>query len=267
MPVAAPGIAPVFPPECAVTPDEELSAFTLDCAGGLEGVRIGVRGLGPILSEATLLVRFADGREAAHLLTPAEPSFTLPRVSTAALVARSYVRSGLVHIATGADHLLFLGLLVLLLRRLRAVVLAETAFTVSHSLAFAATSLGWIRVRSGPVEACIALSLVLLALDVRPDPSPRPAWHGAALALVFGLVHGLGFAGGLREAGLPDSHVAIALVGFGAGVELGQVAFLLVVWAVVAAASRLRPFPRLVDAAAVVSGGVATAWLVERLFA
>jgi hypothetical protein len=172
-----------------------------------------------------------------------------------------------VHIATGADHLLFLALLVLVLRRVRAVLLAETAFTVSHSLAFSATALGWIHVRPAPVEACIALSLVLLALDVRGDGATptRSAWRGAATALVFGLVHGLGFAGGLREAGLPDAHAAVALLGFGLGIEVGQVVFLGVVLALVAAASRTRSFARLVGVATVSAGGLAMSWLVERL--
>src|SRR5262249_1603286 len=151
---------------------------------------------------------------------------TIPRTEGAIGVARSYVLSGLRHIAGGADHLFFLALLVLVLRRVRAVLLAETAFTVSHSLAFAATALGRIHVRPAPVEACIALSLVLLATDVSQDGAERSVWRGAGTSLVFGLVHGLGFAGGLRETGLPDRHVAVALLGFGTGIEIGQVLFL-----------------------------------------
>jgi hypothetical protein len=169
-----------------------------------------------------------------------------------------------VHIATGADHLLFLVLLVLLLRRVRPVLLAETAFTLSHSISFAATSLGWIRVAAAPAEACIALSLVLLALDVREEPQ-RDALRGAAAAFVFGIVHGLGFAGGLREMGLPDAHAGLALVGFGAGVEIGQVAFLAVILGLAALLGRLRAFPRLVSGGAVAIGSVATAWLIERI--
>ncbi len=264
------GAGPVLPADCTSTPDEELSgegreAFTLECPTGLAGRTFAVRGLGPIVAEATVFVRFADGREASHLLGAREPTWTIPRAEAALEVLGSYVRSGLLHIAGGADHLLFLALLVLVLRRAKAVLLAETAFTVSHSLAYAATALGWIHVRPAPVEACIALSLVLLALDVRKEASSRSPWHGAAVALVFGLVHGLGFAGGLREAGLPDGHAAVALVGFGAGIEIGQVAFLVLVLSLVAALSRTRAFPRAIEVATVISGGVSTAWLVERL--
>jgi hypothetical protein len=259
-----------LPPGCAahsVDVDAEPEGqhlWALDCGGSVAGRVFGVRGLGAVVSEATVLVTFFDGRTASHLLTPGAPSWELPRAQSALQVARSYVRLGVVHIATGADHLLFLVLLVLLLRRVRPVLLAETAFTLSHSISFAATSLGWIRVAAAPAEACIALSLVLLALDVREEPQ-RDALRGAAAAFVFGIVHGLGFAGGLREMGLPDAHAGLALVGFGAGVEIGQVAFLAVILGLAALLGRLRAFPRLVSGGAVAIGSVATAWLIERI--
>src|SRR6185503_15521615 len=160
-----------------------------------------------------------------------------------------------------------LALLVLVLRRPRAVLLAETAFTLSHSLTFAATALGWLHVPSAWAEACIALSLVLLALDVERPGVPAPsAMRGAAGALVFGLVHGLGFAGGLRELGLPDQAVLPALVGFGAGVELGQVAFLALVLLLSSLASRLKVWPRLVLASGYAAGAVSSFWLLQRVW-
>src|SRR5262249_44334900 len=141
-------------------------------------------------------------------------------------VAAEYVERGVVHIMTGADHLMFLFLLVLLLKtKLRAILLAESAFTLSHSISFSLTALGLLKVAAPAAEACIALSLLLLALDVGGDKVTGPR-SAALTALIFGSVHGLGFAGGLRELGLPDRHVATALVGFGAGVELGQIVFL-----------------------------------------
>jgi hypothetical protein len=258
-----------LPPACiAASQDEAAGAgvrvWALQCPGGLRGQAFAVRGLGAVLDDATLFARFAGGQTASRLLTPSSPSFSLPATQTATEVAASYVRSGVLHIASGADHLLLLVLLVLLLRRARAVLLAETAFTLSHSVAFSVTALGWVHVPAAPAEACIALSLVLLALDVRAAPM-TDVRRGALAALVFGVVHGLGFAGGLSETGLPDAHVAVALIGFGAGVELGQVAFLVGILGLVALASRARAFPRLATGAATAIGGVATAWLIERL--
>jgi len=259
-----------LPEGCTTVPvDEDAEpggqrTWSLDCPGGVAGRVFGVRGLGPVVTEATLFVTFHDGRTASHLLTQASPSWELPAAQSRLGVAAGYVRLGVIHIASGADHLLFLVLLVLLLRSVRAVLLAETAFTLSHSLSFAATSLGWVRVAAAPAEACIALSLVLLALDVKEEPE-RNARRGALAAFVFGLVHGLGFAGGLREMGLPDAHAALALLGFGVGVEVGQVAFLAVVLASTALLARVRFFPRLVTGSATAIGTVATAWFIERL--
>jgi hydrogenase/urease accessory protein HupE len=193
-------------------------------------------------------------------------------VQSGASIAAGYVRLGFEHILTGYDHLLFLTALVLLLRRPRAVLLAETAFTISHSLSFSATALGLVRVSAPAAEAAIALSLVLVALDIGKDGDASNAGggvganakKGAAMAFVFGLVHGLGFAGGLREIGLPEQHVPLALAGFAAGVEVGQVAFLAVVLLLVHLAVRRVPRARFEPALAAVIGAVASYWLVER---
>jgi hypothetical protein len=269
------GVEIVAPVECTAVASDALSndrtrTTVVTCPGGIAGHTFGLRGLGPILEDATAFVRFHDGRTAAHLLTKNAPDWELPRAQTSWDVARSYVRLGITHIATGFDHLAFLALLVLLLRKPRAVLLAETAFTLSHSISFTATALGWIRVPSAAAEACIAFSLVLLALDVPFSPrgvsAPEPdVKRGVAMAFVFGLVHGLGFAGGLRELGVPDRHVALAMIGFAGGVEIGQVAFLVVVLAVVAIASRIKLEPLLRRAGVYALGVLACSWLIERV--
>ncbi len=247
--------------------DEARDVVTVACPGSLAGSRVTVEGLGPILSEAILIVSLHDGARLSRVLTEGDPSFTLPSAQGALAVARGYVRLGVVHILTGYDHLLFLLSLVLLLRRPRAVLLAETAFTASHSLSFSATALGLVRVSAPAAEAAIALSLVLVALDVGRPGAGASVRGGAAMAFVFGLVHGLGFAGGLSEVGLPDAHVPLALVGFAAGVEAGQVAFLAVALLALHLASR-HLLPRRVEAVArwgaLLVGGVASYWLIER---
>jgi hydrogenase/urease accessory protein HupE len=239
----------------------------VSCPGSLAGSRVTVQGLGPILSEAILVVSLHDGQRVSRVLTAAEPSFVLPSVQSGPAVAGSYVRLGVVHILTGYDHLLFLLSLVLLLRRPRAVLLAETAFTVSHSLSFSATALGLIRVSAPAAEAAIALSLVLVALDIGKEGRSCSARSGAAMAFVFGLVHGLGFAGGLSEIGLPDAHVSLALLGFAGGVEIGQVGFLAILLVVLHLASRRLPERRMARGArwgSLLIGGVASYWLIER---
>jgi hypothetical protein len=105
-----------------------------------------------------------------------------------------------------------------------------------------------------------------MALDIRPG-RPGPPLRGAGLALVFGLVHGLGFAGGLSEIGLPDGDVAVALTGFALGVEVGQLLFLSLALLAVHALTRAGGslMPRLEPFAIVLVGGVSTFWLIERV--
>jgi hypothetical protein len=236
--------------------------------GSLAGHAVTLRGLGPLLSEGVVWVRYTDGSTFSHLVSRGDPAWTLPVKGSTWLVARQYVALGVEHILTGYDHLLFLLLLVLTLKTPRAVLLAETAFTLSHSISFTATALGWVRVSPVAAEACIALSLVLVALDIERRGARVPTrWTAAGLAFLFGLVHGLGFAGGLREIGLPERDVAAALVSFGAGVEIGQVAFLAVVLLVTHYTQRMRHWSRVALGGAYAGGTVASFWLIERVAA
>jgi hypothetical protein len=240
-------------------------AWRVECPGPLAGRTLTVRGLGTEVSEAVVDVSEADGQQVSRLLRQDSPQLEIPTGQDGPSVAYQYLKLGIWHIATGADHLTFLLLLVLVVRRPRAVLLAESAFTLSHSLSFSATALGWLQVPSAPAEACIALSLVLLALDV--GRQGWGIWRGAGLALAFGLVHGLGFAGGLREIGIPEHAVAPALVAFGLGVEVGQVAFLAVALAGISLLSRLRRWPQLSTATAYLAAGMSSYWLIQRVVA
>ncbi|HRI65775.1 MAG TPA: HupE/UreJ family protein, partial [Polyangium sp.] len=205
------------------------STYVMHCDGPLAGRTFGVNGLGETISEAVVWVTQSDGLTSSHMLTPAEGTLRIPARSSARMTFGEYVPLGARHIFSGADHLLFLLLLVLSLRKVKPVLIAETAFTLSHGLSFSAAALGWIHVSKEATEACIAMSLLLLALDVQRKDRPPPSDHSVALlALVFGLVHGLGFAGGMTELGMPAEHVGWALLGFGMGVEVGQIAFLAV---------------------------------------
>jgi hypothetical protein len=259
-------VVPRTPSGCTPVGEPTDQATTvLRCPHGLAGAEVAVDGLGPVLSEVVARVVRPDGAVLSRILTRDAPLWVVP--VAAGNVLAQYVRLGVLHIATGADHLLFLLGLVLWVRRPRAVLVTETAFTVSHSLTFSATALGWLHVSAAAAEACIALSLVLVALDVGDPAATRDAARRAPLvALCFGLVHGLGFAGGLSGIGLPDGAVARALVGFGLGVELGQVAFLAAALLVVAAAERVALLPRLRLAGSYVVGVTGAWWLFVRLW-
>jgi hydrogenase/urease accessory protein HupE len=271
--VPAPGVVPRLGEGCTLIGDAPPSAageprtFAARCDGGLGGHRIVIDGLGPVLSEAVVRVLRADGAVLSHVATPDAPAWVVPAAQSWIGVAGDYVRLGVHHIMTGADHLLFLLALVLYVRRPRDVFVTESAFTISHSASYSATALGWVHVYAPAAEACIALSLVLVALDVGdPEAERRAAWQGPLIALVFGLVHGLGFAGALSEVGLPDHAVASALVGFGVGVEIGQVVFLVAVMLAIFALSGRVPQKSLALAGSYLVGITGTFWLFQRLW-
>ncbi|MDC0723075.1 HupE/UreJ family protein [Nannocystis bainbridge] len=183
-----------------------------------------------------------------------------------------YLALGVEHILGGADHLLFVAGLTLLVRPALRLAGALTAFTAAHSLTLALAALGLLALPQAPVEACIAVSLVLLAraLALGEKPSTGAAWR---LAGACGLLHGLGFAGALAEIGLPQGAAVPALLAFNAGVELGQLLVAAVVLALAALAraglarlpTRARAPLRALPALAL--GAVAVAWTIERVLA
>ena len=140
-------------------------------------------------------------------------------------MVRTYFKLGVEHILLGFDHLLFVLALLFLVEGWRRLLGTITAFTVAHSLTLAAATFGWVQVPQAPVEAVIALSIMFVAVEIlhrqrgRTGIATRKPW---VVAFVFGLLHGLGFAGALREIGLPDDAIPLALAFFNVGVEAGQ---------------------------------------------
>ena len=177
----------------------------------------------------------------------------------------------------GIDHLLFVLALVILVRERRRVVITVTAFTVAHSITLAAATLGFVHVPARPVEATIALSIVLVAAEIvnarRGQPSLTARWPWL-VAFAFGLLHGFGFAGALSEVGLPQHAIPLALLFFNLGVEVGQLAFvalvMIVAWWLPRAIARLTPLgrewtrARIDVAAAYAIGTLAAYWVIER---
>jgi hydrogenase/urease accessory protein HupE len=187
-------------------------------------------------------------------------------------VAATYLGLGVEHILLGYDHLLFVLGLILITASTRQLIQAITAFTAAHSITLAAAVLGFVHVPSKPVEATIALSIAFVAVEIiharegRIGMAARLPW---LVAFVFGLLHGLGFAGALSEIGIPEGHIPLALLFFNIGVEAGQLLFVAAVLAVVAVGRRIPlTLPRwapLIPPYAI--GSVATFWLIQRLAA
>lgn len=281
-PLAAPGpaelVVPLVPANCRIVdgPHRRVARLALvgsaelACAGPIAGERAG---LAQILGSGDVLLRVAPLGAGAqsYRLTAAEPAVVLARKPSSGQVWRSYFLLGVEHILTGWDHLLFVIALVLLVRRGWAIATAVTAFTVAHSLTLAGAALGLVGLPGRPVEAVIALSIVFLAVELArgregESLTLRYPW---VVAFAFGLVHGFGFAGALREIGLPEGEVPAALVSFNLGVEAGQLgvvgAVLGVLWAIARTERRaLAPALRL---CAYAIGMTASYWLIDRLVA
>lgn len=141
--------------------------------------------------------------------------------SSAGEVARRFLALGVEHIWTGYDHLLFLLGLLLTASSLRAMLLIVTGFTVAHSITLSLAALGTVTLPSSLVEPAIAATIAFVGVENLWRPSAR---RRVVLTFFLGLVHGFGFAGVLAEAGLPQNALAMALLCFNGGVELGQAA-------------------------------------------
>lgn len=240
------------------------------CLGGLTGQRIAIDGLGATMTDVLVRVERSDGTTQVARLTPSSPSFTVEASPGLAEVTSTYLNLGIEHILLGVDHLLFVLALLFLVRGGRRLIAAITAFTAAHSLTLAAATLGLVRVPQQPVEAVIALSIAFVAAEIARERTGRGGitsqWPWIA-AFGFGLLHGFGFAGALREVGLPESSIPLALLFFNLGVELGQLAFVAGVLALAAAARRLAlPQPAWgwrVPAYGI--GSLAAWWTIERV--
>ena len=268
-------LEPVLPCERQGDPSAELAPTalversTLVCPGGLVGRELRVEGLAGSGTDAIVRIAFADGREVRSVLGAARPSLRVPARESAFAVAAAYLRFGVEHLASGLDHALFVLGLLALLRGGRPLLLAITAFTLGHSATLAAASLGGVRLPAAPVEIAIAASLVALAAALaRPAESPpsRLVRRPVLLPFGFGLLHGLGFAGTLAEAGLPGHALPLALLSFNGGIELGQLAIVALAAPVLALLAR-APLPRrgfLCELPATALGGIGVYLALER---
>lgn len=245
-----------------------------DEAGALARTTVRLPDLGAEDVRTIVSVRRLDGTSREWVVLGARPEIRLgdPQDDAAARGWAAWARLGAEHILGGLDHLAFLaGVLLLLGRadegraRLR-IVATVSAFTAAHSLTLALAVLGVVRLSARPVEATIAASVVLVASEALRDRATLARRMPWLVAFVFGLAHGLGFAGALRETPLPEPSIGRALVGFNVGVELAQLAIVAVALLLVRGA---RPWlaraPWLRPAACYALGILGATWLAERV--
>jgi HupE/UreJ protein len=234
---AAASRSPVLPSSCKPvetlpSTEDGLSAtdrWVIDCgASGLVGQRIGVNGLDATGTDALLRVSLRDGRVIQRVLRPNSAFVTVPERTPPLEVSRDYAALGLEHILGGADHLLFVFGLLLLVGGGRRLVQTITAFTMGHSVTLSLAAMGFVHFPSRAIEVLIALTVFWLAVELADSAGPRKSWMRRApwlMAGTFGLLHGLGFAGALAETGLPEGEIPLALLSFNLGIEAGQLLF------------------------------------------
>src|SRR6266487_1654091 len=239
---------------------------------GLGTKRIEFPGLQLTITDALVRIQMLDGTESTTLVHPSHAWMEVTASQGLLSVAGSYTRLGIEHIGFGIDHLLFVLALLIITRVTIPLLKTVTAFTVAHSITLALATLGVVHVPSKPVEATIALSIVFVALEIVRQ---REGWNGITarapwiIAFTFGLLHGFGFAGALSEVGLPQNHIPAALFFFNVGVELGQIAFIAVVLAVIALVRhvplRIPRWAELIPPYAI--GSIAMFWVIQRVAA
>lgn len=257
--------AVAFPAPCRLRGDR------LDCgASDLVGT-LAFPWIEGTLTRVVVDVEWRNGARVLRVITSGAPSLRLYGGLASdwrALppIVVDYVRLGVEHILTGFDHLLFVIGVFLLVGRGARLVATITAFTVAHSASLALTVLGVVRVPQAPVEASIALSIVLVCAEcLRPRDSltRRAPW---AVAFALGLLHGLGFASALLELGVPEQHLASALLCFNLGVELGQLMVIAIVMAVGGLVTHFRVHKAWARRSLIYAMGVvAASWSIDRI--
>jgi len=247
----------------------ENSRYKLN-QGSLLGQKISIQGLQKTQSKVLLRIELNDGTVFSSILKADVPAFTVPLKASKLDVALEYWEMGTIHILEGIDHLLFVFALLLIVVGIGPLIKAITAFTVAHSITLALTTLGLLSLPSAPTEAIISLSIMFLAAEIihkyrgQLSLTEQYPW---VVAFVFGLFHGLGFAGALAEIGIPEHEIPLSLLMFNVGVETGQLLFIMVVLALIALIKQLPikvPLP-IIRSVPYLIGTVAAYWTIERV--
>ena len=206
--------------------------FVISCPGGIDGRTIGVTGSMAALADVLVRLQRLDGTVQIARLTPSVRSFTVEAAPSRWRMAWSFFRLGLDHILMGVDHLLFVLGLLLLVQHRWMLLKTITAFTVAHSITLAIATLGYASAPLPPLNAAIALSILFLGPEIisrRRGETSFTLRHPWVVAFAFGLLHGFGFASGLANTGLTPAEIPPALLLFNAGVEAGQLLFVLII--------------------------------------
>ena len=255
------------PPAVQELTDSLIERRSIDAGpNGLAGKRIEFVGLQLTITDVLVRHEMLDGRKWTTIARPSQPWIAIAASQTWWEVMGTYIVEGIRHIVFGADHMLFVLGLLLIVQDRWMLLKTVTAFTVAHSITLAIATLGYAQAPALPLNAAIALSILFLGPEIvkqndarfgmrdtgyelhdarfgiRDTCNPQLASrisnpasftirHPWVVAFAFGLLHGFGFASAMTSAGLPPQDLPLALLSFNVGVEVGQLGFIALVLA------------------------------------
>lgn len=234
----------------------------------LAGAWIRIEGLDNTITDTFVRIRLDERRRLDAVLTPQRSDLQLRFGPHGPQSALTYLHLGIIHILTGPDHLLFVLALLLIVSGRRMLIQTVSAFTVAHSITLAVSTVLDIAPPVALLNTLIASSILFLGPEIvraRRGGSSFTLRHPWLIAFGFGLLHGFGFAGGLRALGLPQTEIPVALLMFNIGVEIGQLAFVALLLALRRAFRQMdlrwpRPFAALPTYAV---GTLGAYWTIE----
>jgi hypothetical protein len=212
--------------------DSLLERRWIQVKDGISGKRIDFVGLQGTITDVLVRVELLDGRKLTTIVHPSQAWMEVAPTQGRLAVIGNYLQLGIRHISLGADHLLFLLGLLLIVKNRWMLLKTVSAFTVAHSITLAIATLGYADTPVIPLNAAIALSILFLGPEIVRSWRGETSFtirHPWVVAFAFGLLHGFGFASALSGAGLPRAELPLALLSFNVGVEIGQLGFVLLV--------------------------------------
>ena len=251
--------------------DSELTRYSIDAGpNGLAGKRIEFAGLQGTITDVLVRVEMLDGRSWTVIVHPSQPWVEITAAQTRTQVMGSFIVQGIRHILFGADHMLFVLGLLLIVHDRWMLLKTITAFTVAHSITLAIATLGYAEAPVLPLNAAIALSILFLGPEIVRSWRGETSFtirHPWVVAFAFGLLHGFGFASALTSAGLPKAELPTALLSFNVGVEIGQLSFVALVLLLERAFRILQVrWPRWAEALpGYAVGSLGAFWTIQRL--
>ncbi len=238
-------------------------SFVISCNPDEPLAFVEIPGIDRTLIDAMVTITGPEREISNHLISASRPTLLL---GSSVPAVPAYLMLGVEHLLFGIDHVLFVLVLLYLVQGFTNLIKVVTSFTLAHSITLGLAAFDVIRVAQTPIEALIALSIVLLAregLNAQKGLISRKPW---LVAFAFGLLHGLGFAGALAAIGLPEGNMVPALFLFNVGIELGQLAIVaaavMLLWVI--GRSQLKVHPALIQLPVYCVGGLATYWFIER---